>query len=36
MNIMDRDLKAANIFMNEYPLCIKLGDLNVCKIIKNN
>lgn len=37
MNILHRDLKAANIFLNkEEPQHIMLGDLNVSKITKKN
>ncbi len=34
--ILHRDLKSANIFLSEDGTSIKLGDLNVSKVIKNN
>jgi NIMA (never in mitosis gene a)-related kinase len=36
MNILHRDLKPANIFLSDDGKSIKLGDLNVAKILKND
>jgi len=33
--IIHRDIKTANIFLSEDEKTIKLGDLNVSKIVKN-
>ena len=33
MKIIHRDIKAANIFLHDE--VIKIGDFNVCKVIKN-
>lgn len=35
-NIIHRDIKSANLFLSEDGKNIKLGDLNVAKILKNN
>ncbi len=34
--ILHRDIKSANIFLSKDGTSIKLGDLNVSKVIKNN
>lgn len=34
--IIHRDIKSANLFLSEDTKNIKLGDLNVAKIIKND
>ena len=34
--ILHRDLKSANIFLSEDGSVIKLGDLNVSKVVKND
>jgi NIMA (never in mitosis gene a)-related kinase len=34
--IIHRDIKSANLFLSENNKAIKLGDLNVAKIVKNN
>lgn len=34
--IIHRDIKSANLFLSENSKAIKLGDLNVAKIVKNN
>ena len=34
--ILHRDIKSANIFLSEDESVIKLGDLNLSKVIKNN
>ena len=36
MKILHRDLKCANVFVSENDECVKLGDLNVSKVAKNN
>jgi len=36
MKILHRDLKSANVFLLEEAAGIKLGDLNVSKVLKNN
>ncbi|KRW98194.1 Protein kinase-like domain [Pseudocohnilembus persalinus] len=36
LNIMHRDIKSANIFLSKNQSQIKLGDLNVSKVIKKN
>lgn len=36
MNVIHRDIKAGNIFINKDNNIIKLGDLNVAKVTKNN
>ena len=34
--ILHRDIKSANIFLSEDGAVIKLGDLNVSKVVKND
>ena len=34
--ILHRDIKSANIFLSEDEASIKLGDLNVSKVVKND
>lgn len=36
MKIIHRDIKAGNLFINKNCTVIKLGDLNVAKIAKND
>ena len=36
IKILHRDLKCANIFVSVDEDCVKLGDLNVSKVAKNN
>lgn len=36
LKILHRDLKSANVFISCDEDCIKLGDLNVSKVAKNN
>lgn len=36
MKIMHRDIKSANVFMTEDLKTVKVGDLNVAKVVKND
>jgi serine/threonine protein kinase len=35
-DILHRDIKSANMFLSEDESTIKLGDLNVSKVLKDN
>lgn len=34
-NIIHRDIKPANIFINKEKMSVKIGDLNISKVLKN-
>ena len=36
MKVIHRDIKAGNIFVGENLDVVKLGDLNVAKVVKHN